>query len=346
MVNDIENTKMRTDVFVINRFKAAHLIFENLANLGLFNAVYYIDIVSESEKIEAGQKPFLIFKNDNGFSLFVGYSDRNVMCGYNQVFIGDAMPFGLLLCYKNGNANVFAYDDGLPMYKGNFLTDQSGGFYGLVKRVLKIREFSVRPLKYYVNCRDLCHSTVAKEIMQLPKWVKGNKAIEFSERLFMYKKRNAKGNRKIVFLEQPMHEMDGYTGRSISSFIKNLGIEDECIVRLHPRSCQSYDNLVTDTGDNNWELECINVISDGDILMGCYSMSLFSPKIIADKEPYVIFLFDVLLETLNENKRRTMVKTIKEFEGIYRSKDKVLIAASEADLVSILKDLRVVRGNW
>ena len=54
-----------------------------------------------------------------------------------------------------------------------------------------------------------------------------------------------------------------------------------------------------DTVNNMWELECINTITDKHILVSFFSTVQFSPKMIANKQPYVIFLYKLFLSNLD-----------------------------------------------
>jgi hypothetical protein len=146
---------------------------------------------------------------------------------------------------------------------------------------------------------------------------------------------------RIVFLEQP------YSLEALYKEIANIAkiiLKDNYIIKLHPRSksyyYDNYDNY--NLYDNNsipWEIICLNSNIENKILISFYSTATITNKIIFDKEPILIFLFDIpelkRIYSLNAETRNF----IQKFKKTYNNSDRIIIPKSIDELKGIFEDI-------
>jgi hypothetical protein len=83
-------------------------------------------------------------------------------------------------------------------------------------------------------------------------------------------------------------------------------------------------------------MECQNSITNNHVLMSFFSTAAFSPKIIYDKEPYVIFLHKITgFNFFNAD------ILIYRLQSMYADSEKVMQPKNVKELSMILKDLEL-----
>ena len=100
------------------------------------------------------------------------------------------------------------------------------------------------------------------------------------------------------------------------------------IVRIHPREkndSDKYKGFMIDKGDLMWELICRDYITDDHILIGEYSTAQFSPKIMYDKEPWLILLYKILNRRRGSDTINTMETVIDTIKSSYSNPEKVIV---------------------
>ncbi len=111
----------------------------------------------------------------------------------------------------------------------------------------------------------------------------------------MYKKCDLYTRHKIVVLTQP--HLDVNTGESHDQKLYEClnDLADNVVVRMHPRQKDGFKNFKyeLDATNNMWELMCSQEITDDNVLIGECSTAQFTPFIIANKQPWLIFLFKI-----------------------------------------------------
>ena len=321
VVNNVENTKDTTDVFVEMIFKNAEVICDKLEETKLFNKVircYKKNIKLDKFTDLLGYKKILSIYdfNDNEF--------KNNK--YDQLFVGDRSLLGVALSYMN-KPNVFIYDDGIITYSGNCIVNEKTYKYPFLNKLFKTDVFSFNIKKLYVNNKDFCKSTISPNIEQLPLLNENNKALSVIKDVFGYNEDSLLNNHDLLILEQPIEEKQNYNGVKFIDVVHELNINNlKPLVRLHPRQKDLvYEDIDMDTINNMWELECINAINDNHILVSFFSTVQFSPKMIANKEPYVVFLYKLFLTNLNGLEIPGFEEMIKQLKEKYSDPNKILV---------------------
>lgn len=334
-VNNIEGTLNNADLFIVKRFSNAEAVKKQIASLNIFDNVYLVMPKLGSPKSFVDK---ICLKRK--FERYTYSSDLFLAENYTKIFIGDQMPFGVLMCVYYRTAKVYAYEEGLPYLFGDFLHDQCNGIKSHIKKILKLEIYSVRPEKFYVNNKKVCQSTVAKEIIQLPHWNKENPALITANNVFGFKCNSKVLKYKFILLERPFGEFENFIGIDIEELLLNIGLQEEALIRVHPRSTSKYRSLEVDYGENMWELECINNINDSHVLIGDFSMAQANPKMICNKEPILVFIYKLLYKNLSDSMSNYFEKQINIVYSAYTDKRKIFIPNNVKELSEIIQKIK------
>ncbi len=337
VVNNVENTAANTDVFVEMWFKNAEELCNKLEETKLFNKVYRC-YRNENVKLDR---------------LFDTLSYSKILCGYNfsdnsflhedydQLFVGDRGLLGVALNYKN-KPKVYIYDDGIITYSGNCIIDERTYKYPFINKLLKSDVYAFDIQKLYVNNKEFCKSTISKNIEQLPVLNKDNKAIDIIKKVFSYNSDSLLKDHKLIILEQPLESRENYNGVKFIDIIKQLDIKSfNPLVRLHPRQKDLvYEDIDMDNINNMWEIECIENITDKHILLSFFSTVQFSAKMLGNKEPYVIFIYKLLLNRLDGNEIPWFNEMIDQLKEKYSDSSKIFVPENIEELKDIIERLK------
>lgn len=341
VANDVESTKNNTDMYVVCTFKNARQIISKVKESGLFQNVYVCTMKPAGKK---GNKFSTFSKLLNGKKLWEDYEfegEDSQGRDYDTIFVGDNNTLGIALKSVSPKAKTIIYDDGLDSYIGNCITERIGKAYQIVGKLFRTGVFSYDIQKLLVNNKDFCASTVSENIEQLPRLTKDNPAYELALKIFDFAPSGTVKDYSFVLLGQPLEEMNSYNGVPITSVLEGMqenGIN--VLLREHPRQKPiECSDVVKDEVNNLWELECMESITDNHILAGFYSTAQMAPKFIADKEPYVIFLYKLFLNDLTSTVVMNYEKVITLLKENYRNKDKIFVPETIEDYYAIIEKI-------
>ena len=192
-----------------------------------------------------------------------------------------------------------------------------------------------------MNNKELCRSSIAPCIKQLPSLKNASEDFwNLIKRVFAYDDSNELYLKySIIYLMQPndygLLEID----RINLQIEQILGSkEGKCIARPHPRQENILNSVIyMDYSRDIWELLCVDKISDNHILISMCSTAQLIPKMLFNKEPYLIFTYKLFKNVLpNEvyNKIENMVENIK---SVYQDKTKIYVPTNIEEVQMCLK---------
>ncbi len=342
VVNNVEGSSGKSDLFVINDFSGAEKICEQLKKEKIFNSVVFCSALGRKRPTKIKTLKRLLFPR-KVFREY-GINDRSIVKKqYRKIFIGDGNLLGRAIKSINRNVLVFLYDDGVDTYIGNSLTDGANRLYRRMGKILHWGEYSYRICKMYVNCKDFCISEVTKNVGELPKLDTKNKAVQIAKKVFCFSEQSMLLSHRFILLGQPLGERKGYNGKPFGILYPDQN-RDMFLVRKHPRQEVIDNGLVTyDKVNNMWELECIFNINNEHVLIAYYSTAQITAKLIAGKEPYVIFVYKLFLDKGDEKEMEKYETIIRSFIDLYKKKDKVFVPSNEKEYSDIIQKL--MKGN-
>ena len=106
--------------------------------------------------------------------------------------------------------------------------------------------------------------------------------------------------------------------------------------RKHPRDNWLPKNIRLDLS-KDWELLC-ETIDENSILISLGSTAIQSPKFMYDKEPYIVFTFN-LHPNLDKEFKHSFETFAKKLKELYRGKNKVIIVKDYEEYMAVLTQL-------
>lgn len=238
------------------------------------------------------------------------------------------------------NAKVYCYEDGTLSYSGtNWIANEVSS---LSKRVLRLlhKEKQLFPERVYINNRSLFIPAWSCSVIQIPSL---KDTIEKQKSLF----REIFGYPvcdydacKLVFLSQP-----NPVPFAVSKQICDC-IGAEYIVRYHPRDRQeSMYGGSQDRGSSQWELICADNITDEHILIGACSSAQTSPKWFFNKEPYVIFTYEIYGEKLPPAFIEASKIIVEKTKSIYSNPQKIIVPKTRVEFENVMAEIVNRKGK-
>jgi hypothetical protein len=178
----------------------------------------------------------------------------------------------------------------------------------------------------------------------MPEFDRDNAAFDKALKIYDYRQNDAYKKRRVVYFTQPLEQIPGgymsESEREINSVIKDAGMKDELIMRVHPRQSEiELFGCETDSINNFWELESSNSITDTHILVSAFSTAAFTPKYINSVEPYVIFAYKLQFKVTEGAFWENIEMFIGKFGELYEDKAKILVPESYGELSDMLKSI-------
>ena len=147
---------------------------------------------------------------------------------------------------------------------------------------------------------------------------------------------------KVLYFDQLSHPRVGADDDfniSVTKILKEV-CDNNCLVKIHPR--RKYD-IYHNIGIKHFPLQsvpfelcCLNLNIEDKIFITNISSACFMPKIIFNKEPYVIFLFDINHDTDHDKDVKSFLE---RFVDTYEMPEKIFFVDSLDEMKTVLMKL-------
>lgn len=330
----------KVDLYILDHFAGAKDLSNRLRSLNLFNRVIYCKVLYLLDTFSSFRPKRILQRFDNyTFSCekivrshlsYRGQLYSDVYYSYPDFII----KLALKVFHKyNMDIKIHLFEDGfggyfpLPRYnrRYNDVFYRLTGVSKLVWRYDSIRVF--RPELMY---------TTEVPIKKIPSInIEDKQYREMLNSVFNYSTSDSIEER-IVFFEQP-----NYNVPTLDDLLKEIispYLSDDAIVKLHPRTKQPERYRGFNVYKNSglpWEVIIQNSDIKDNILISSHSTALLTPKLLFNKEPIIVFLYDLpevkkLFDIERSNPRITGF--IKRFKQLYDYPERVLIPSSIQEL--------------
>lgn len=267
-------------------------ILLGIKKYSIFDKIYEYDLISKDNKLVYLFNDFVqaVFPE-----IFVKWIIKDCITlkeeAFNYITFTSGTELEVALTRIFPKAKTIAYDDGLGSYVGDIIHDHK--LYWIWK-ILGRKTSNIWPDCLYVNNVEFCDSTLTKnkkELLSLNKCTNQYKHMICD--IFNVSQNTLYSERPIVYLSQPLDEVKRYVNGyedKIENVLKQFN--QYGIYRKHPR-----DNHITklnykiDSSRCIWELICANQITEENILVSVCSTTQIIPKIMYNKEPWIIFTY-------------------------------------------------------
>ena len=286
-----DKESVTADIYVVDQFRNARQIFEQIQKQELFANAYFLRR-EENRFMPQGWKR----------SLRVAYSYlnprhaiRNQFDGkiphkkYDVVFSAVMQCFTASLLKLNPKADYMLFDDGTGSYSGDVVANGGGKAYKLFSKLTGTGANAARPKKLFVNNVPMCHSTSADEICAMPQF--NQEFLNVAYEVFSVTKQE-QPLEGIILLSQPGdNEYHEKYMQSLVDWVRPW--KEQVLVRMHPRdrAYERYTDFAVDDKGEMWELKISQMDMDKVMLVGHYSTAHMTPKLLYNKEPWLMFTF-------------------------------------------------------
>lgn len=344
-------------LFFRHDFAGAKDLSQTIKNNGIFDQV--IDVYPQN-----GNFVIRSANDKNKEPLAISTQQKEQLKGYKDLFdcICCSFPYDTAIELMNDKTKFIQLDDGVGTYVSDLFSTYSDN-----KSFSSPTHIVLFAASLYQQTHNNNNNTAksSPKIISMPKEFLYSQAIKNSfecskEIIQEYTKQD------IIFLSQPEDNNDGIAGMNVAiieelnELINNFNNQitnakdnqndnqkakhkkqdKELLsfaVRRHPRDNHTYLNQ-TKQDNTSWEMICLNeAINDNTILCGIASTAQLMPKILNEKEPYLIFLYDIYQL---RNKNLIAAQKTKELaETLYVDKTKIYVPSSIKQLETITKEI-------
>lgn len=339
VMNDVEHSKGNADIYVYHEFNASERISEALKKANIFSHVYDVNVYdtkkvwySKFNKIKRLLMPYSTTKKFLRTPLDVRKQ------GYDTLVISGNNLFAINIYNAVKDLKVYFIDDGTASYFGDFRRDDITPLYRLFNTVFHRGPMSYKVEKFFANNKEICKTEICDNIIQLPPFVKNSAVEEKMDLVFSYRDNTYYKDKKVIYLTQPLTD-ETAVGASATEKEQALlsAIQEDVLLRVHPiQKPEEYAGFQKDDVNNLWELECAKQLTDDHVLVAWFSTAQFVPKMIFNKEPTVVFTYELFGS--NREEFENMVEMLR---SLYKDPSKVIVVHDITELQEIIKQNQV-----
>lgn len=338
VTNDVEGSRGNTDIYIYHEFRNSEEISERIKKSGVFTHVYDIDRYdkkrvwySKFNKVKRLMMPYSTIRKYLRADIDVRKQ------GYKTLVISGNNLFSVNMYNCIKDLKVYFIDDGNGSYFGDLRYSGMTPIYRLFNKVFHRGPMSYKVEKFYVNNKEICKATICDTIVQLPSISCGSEVEEKLDFIFAYKDNSVYTENRCIYLAQPFNDTE--IGESAIAVDKKVlsAIKDNVAVRVHPlQKHEDYMEYELDTTNNMWEMECAKQITESHILIGCFSTAQFTPKLIFNVEPTIVFTYK-----LYKNISVDVEQTVERLREIYTNPEKIVVLDSLSELQKLVESMEV-----
>lgn len=329
------------DLYIGTVFRDADIIAKRIEEQQIFSNVFLYD-PSLYKDANIVRKLFIMLNPKKRLETVL--LKANVNFKYDEIYFSTLLLLGEAIVYLNRDIHVFWIDDGMASYtKGSPDPAKAYHKYGFLFKIFGLNPNRLYPEAIYLNNPSFCDDhPFTIDIREIPK-IEKPEWMDTIKYIFDFKDKNIYEHSCAVYLTNPNDgEFNTANHDSIINtervFVKACELEGlNLIRRLHPREIgmnlmPSQTKLVVDDIYNMWELICRFHLENDNILISWFSTAQFTPKMLFDKEPWVIFLYNIYREGISNRLYQEMNKLSQLLREKYTDKFKVLAPVSLENL--------------
>lgn len=325
----------KTDAIIQMKSRNAEARINALRESKVFKNIYVLKLDTHSalERVEiliALIMPNLYMKKKHNLDL---------KSKYDSVFLAFSTKTFDFTIAAIGSKSIIGYDDGMGSYIGDPYHDNYKKRYILARKLFG-HEYNVDTI--FLN-NPLCYNGAKKVSVRPLKLKLSEDQEQIINNIFNYVP--VYNYPKCVFLNQPVTDIFDYlqVEKSLVDRTNDI-LGGHFLLRLHPSEKRSevyelYEDKIDKT-NNMWELTCAKFDSDNYVLIGCFSTAQFSPKLMNDKEPYLVFTYKIF-SNLDEKRKTAFDRYINFFKGKYREKNRIFVPNNIEEYSDIIKNIKL-----
>ena len=365
VISIVQNEKIKNaDVYVYDQFDGYAELIRKLENTGLFRKVYPIEQEKMLLEVDLATTRLLTLRKAAMLLLYIKnmifmkstvkkYLAADII--YKRIYVSTnnfAGRYTILYYMKHKRSlQVVFFDDGI----GSYFSDDSITkirLYDKIGRLLFVGRKAINiPFvkqiyspEFYASVKrisGLSDAGQATEIIKITPLERNDNNDRIVSDVFGCLQ-NTDISQDIIYFDTIKAEEFNARGRRvldrlISNILKVLGREN-IIFKFHPRD-RYYNKELPHFDDSRIPFECFCYFNDFSekVFITNFSTAVFTPKILYDQEPVIVFLYEIMREYMIIPIDTGIVEALKE---TYHNKEKILIPGTVKELLGILDKLK------
>lgn len=346
-IHMVIHDEIESDIYILDSFRDAQALVEKLNKTQTFRKVTLIN-AEHLYKKQKSIKKRSIRSSIGTFSTYfqverivTRYIDKNVK--YNKMyFTCNQLSFRLARFYfiKKGYDTEFVFfDEGAGSYDGHFEKVKFSDHF--FRTMLFGKRSDNSNLKFYLYEPELYidYENAKDRLIKIPKIDnKDYEKIELYNSIFDVT--CSEFNKKCIFFDSLREEIC-FSDFALNKLDEWFGLVEEIIgpdkmyIKSHPRAFGRYPHRCEEYMTNSpMEINYMSMDVEHMCLVALLSTAVISPKLIYDKEPYVILLCNVDHNVYNP--RPGLLNFYKGVKSLYKDPTRFMIPESEEELKKCL----------
>ena len=263
---------------------------------------------------------------------------------YDVIAVPKFMPLIAAIWQLNPKAELHLLEDGAGSYFAYFDLEMRSKSYRWFYKPFNHGKDFYSYTKIYINEADLYFREDKGKVIQIPHFTKDY--LEEVQELFKDYRIDYPERIDIYWLSQNLSSRKGKESFDCKEALKYLEKDKGRVLYCpHPRNPENDTVFLGSDPRQIWELQTLNTKDmDEKLIISVHSTACLTPKILFDKEPYVILLYKLVIRH-DWYYFGMMEKVIKAFTESYRDPAKVMIPETmeeyEAEIDRFLKKQKV-----
>ena len=323
----------KSDLFIYHQFRGSEELSRRVRDSGIFRNVYDFDKLRIYSRSVNKIATFFRVMFPRRALKKICREKACLKCNYRTLSLSFYTPFSDIVkcCFEP--THVIQLEDGLGSYVTPDLENRfRSGIFSFFNKFFFGNKLSYAAETLYLSSPEFS-GPQETEIRRLESFASATDRTELMKRVYGFNDNPIYREKKAVYITQPLEERHP-TGMPESELLALLS-EADPVIRVHPRQSASEFPGTVDTAANMWELECAENISDSHVLIGAFSTAQFTPKMMFDREPTLIFTYPLLgCEFDNAD------AMIERLRSTYRDRDKVRVIKTADELKEVIAAIK------
>lgn len=259
------------------------------------------------------------------------------LSSYDEIYLSSTTYFSLAMIAFNKNAGVIFYDDGIGSYLDVMGADAVAFKRRLCYYITGARPERLKITRAFLYCPEICLMLEGKEINKLNVVNHEDEEYKAKHDLVFPYSYDPLYEKRIIYLAQPSQELDGGSLSGLDELLLQYG--GKIVIRPHPREADMdhYHSVNVDNSMNQWEIIAEHQITDEHILVGLFSTAQVVPKMLFDKEPYVIFTLSLGRKLFSEELYQKNIAFIEKVRSVYRNPEKIIVPETTDEINTFIQ---------
>lgn len=323
-----------SDLFLLNTFNGAEKIYEHLKKKDYFSNVYLVDKKTNKGKFRRVASVLDAISPAYYFSSKYHYDKSFLNNKYDVISTPKYSVFVDQICRFNKKAQIELFEEGAASYNPIDLLQMQPKLYKKVAKVLHNGTDLTGYERIYLVNNEMYFSDHKERVIEIPKF--DNEFL--SELCDLFSDINVQSvDKPIYWISQFLNNEEfNRMVYEVLSYVDEY--HDDVLFCQHPRNhMDNKYNMAESDGSHIWELKVLGMKDINEkLLVAIHSTACFSPKMLFDKEPYIIFIYKLGSYEVS-NMTPAFEKMIEVFKESYTNPDKVMIPSTMEELKECLK---------